>query len=357
MVRASLLALALCLCVRADLTLRVRADGSGDFASVQAALDFSAPGANASLGRLTLLLRGEFRERVYVYSNFSGGVSFLADPAPAAAAVGAAPPAATIIFDVAGSSGAGTFGSFTTTVDCDGFVARGVAFANDARGYNKTAAGQSVALGIHGDRAALLDCALWGGQDTFYGGPRSRVYLGNTFVNGSCDSLFGEGALVAEDAAVAIFDTVTAQKGNGSTAYLFVNSDIVPAGPSITQLGRPWGPLAHTVYKDCYMGAGVAKEGWGDWNKGCTNHSNPHACDGVFYAEYNSTGPGAAPASRVWWSHQLNATEAAGWTREAVLSGWNPLADAAVRAARLHGPAAAWSAKSFARALGADERK
>ena len=351
MVRASLLALALCLCVRADLTLRVRADGSGDFASVQAALDFSAPGANASLGRLTLLLRGEFRERVYVYSNFSGGVSFLADPAPAAAAVGAAPPAATIIFDVAGSSGAGTFGSFTTTVDCDGFVARGVAFANDARGYNKTAAGQSVALGIHGDRAALLDCALWGAQDTWYGGPQSRVYLGNTYVNGSCDSLFGEGALVVEDSAVAISDTVTAQKGNGSTAYLFLDSDIVPAAPN-TELGRPWGLLAHTVYKDCFMGAGIVAEGWGDWNHGCTNHSAPHACDGVFYAEYNSTGPGAAPGKRVWWSHQLNASQAAQWTRTTVLSGWDPLADPAVRAAQLHGRRVgdSWRAKDFARA-------
>ena len=227
--RASLLGLAALACsgslsvARGDLTLRVRADGSGDFASVQAALDSTSPGTNASLGRLTLLLRGVFRERVYVWSNFTAGVSFLADPmSPAAGGAGAgaaaAPPAATIIYDVAGSSGAGTFGSFTATVDCDGFVARGVAFANDARGYNKSAAGQSVALGIHGDRAALLDCALWGGQDTFYGGPRSRVYLGNTFVNGSCASLFGEGALVAEDAAVAIFDTVTAQKGNGSTA-------------------------------------------------------------------------------------------------------------------------------------------
>ena len=327
-----------------DVSLSVRSDGTGDFTSVQAALDSLVPGVNSTLGRVTLHLEGEFRERVYVYSNFSSGgntgVTF----------IGASPSAAMIIYNIAGSSGPGTFGSFTATVDADGFVATGVAFANDADGYNKTAAGQSVALGIHGDRAALLGCALWGGQDTFYGGPQSRVYLGNTYINGSCDSLFGEGALVVEDSVVAIYDTITAQKGNGTTSYLFLDSEVSPGAPG-TELGRPWGPLARTVFKSCRMSENVAPVGWGDWSKGCTNHSHPDACDGIFYGEYNSTGPGANPRDRAWWSRQLNASEAASWTRSSVLSGWDPLADTDVTTALAAHAGRVWRAKELARGL------
>lgn len=233
----------------------------------------------------------------------------------------------------------------TATVDADDFIASNVAFINNADGYKKKEAGQCVALGVTGDRAVLTGVALLGAQDTLYTGA-NRVYLNNTFVNGSCDSLFGEGAMVLEGCAVAIYDTVTAQKGNGTTSYLFQDCDISPT-ESETLLGRPWGPLAHTVYKNCAMSANIAKVGWSDWNRGCTNHSAPHACDGVIYAEFNSTGPGAAPDSRVWWSRQLNASEAAGWTASAVLSGWEPAVDPQVVAAV--SAAIPWSAKAFSR--------
>lgn len=58
--------------------------------------------------------------------------------------------------------------------------------------------------------------------------------------------------------SVGIFDTVTAQRGNGSSAYLFTDCDIAPSEPE-TLLGRPWGPLAHTVYKSCFITANIAK--------------------------------------------------------------------------------------------------
>lgn len=52
---------------------------------------------------------------------------------------------------------------------------------------------------------------------------------------------------------------------------------------------------------------------------------------GLLYAEFNSTGPGANPSRRVWWSKQLGTQEAASWTRESVLRGWDPVADAAAQ--------------------------
>ena len=232
------------------------------------------------------------------------------------------------------------------TVDAADFVGSNVAFINDADGFNKSAAGQSVALGISGDRAALLGVALLGGQDTLYAA-NARVFIANSFINGSCDSIFGMGALYAVDSSIAIFDTVTAQRGNGSTAYLFENCDVSPAAPG-TLLGRPWGLLAKTIFKSCVMSANVAAAGWNDWGHGCTNRSTPQACANVTYAEFNSTGPGGPiPGGRVWWSQQLNASAAALWNMSGVLSGWNPRASAPVSAALRLAPA--WSAKAFLR--------
>lgn len=110
-----------------DVNLRVYSDGSGEFTSIQAALDSLSPGLNASLGRTTLHLLGYFRERVYVYSNFSlggnKGVSFIGD--------GTSPLEALIVYNESGAE-VGTFSSFSVTVDADGFTASNIALANDA---------------------------------------------------------------------------------------------------------------------------------------------------------------------------------------------------------------------------------
>lgn len=57
----------------------------------------------------------------------------------------------------------------------------------------------------------------------------------------------------------------------------------------------------------------------------------PFVSSGLLYAEYNSTGPGADASKRVWWSKQLSPQEAAAWTRESVLRGWDPVSEAVAR--------------------------
>jgi pectinesterase len=294
----------------------VRSDGGGSFTSVQAALDSFPSNDPRKEGLVVLSMEGYFRERVYVYSNFTGGVFFNG--------TGNTPGGAVIVYNVSGSK-VGTFSSWTVKVDANDFTARFVTFVNDANGYNKTVAGQSVALDVEGDRAIVQDCALFGAQDTLYTGA-NRLYARNTYINGSCDSIFGLGSAVFQSCALAIFDTVTAQRGNGSSAYLFLDSDISPSKPG-TLLGRPWGNLSQTVFSSCRLSGNIDSEGWGDWNHGCTNHTSDW-CDKVFYAEYNSTGPGAPSQGggrgRVWWSRQLNASEAGQWTADRVLGGWVP---------------------------------
>ena len=336
--------------IAGDVTLYVRKDGSGNFTSVQAALDHCAPGSNPNLGTVTLHIAGHFFERVNVYSNFSKGVVFIGDGGQStpqqqhgfasslrgaaetafetsvangrSGFAGAADPMANFIeYNVSGNSGPGTFGSWTLKVDAPNVTFVNVAVANSADGYNKRVAGQSVALHLNADRFACWNCSLLGAQDTLYTGSASmRSYFYGSYINGSVDALFGDSATVFEANHIDMSDTITAQRGDGTTAYLIVDSLVT--SPSAVLLGRPWGEQAQVVFKNCYM-RGVDPLGWDDWGHNCTKgHSS--WCDTVFYAEYNSTGPGADPKGRPWWTHQLNATQAAQWTTQRVLKGWAP---------------------------------
>ena len=300
------------------ISLTVHSDGSGNFTSVQAALDSCAPGAHPDLGRVTLLLRGLFFESVEVYSNFSAGVTFIG--------TGEGPLDALIINNRPGTLY--SWLSATVKVDSADFFAHNVAFANNASNYNHTAAGQSLALYLGADRAALDGCALLGGQDTLCAWQRrrgvhlrcrrdgapvlpspspspadtgtGRVWLRGSFVNGSVDSIYGEGSAVLDACNVTITDHVTAQRGNGSTAYLFRNCSVAPAGasrgyggmslcnpsPSLsaamsvraggaqTDLGRPWGPNASVVYKASRGRGGEVGRAGGE----CASHPCLHRC-------------------------------------------------------------------------------
>lgn len=324
--RALALALVPALLARADTALRVFADGGGDFSFVQAALDSVAPRAGTpSLGRLSLLLRGVFRERVVVEANLTGGVDFEPfDAAPAQRPLITYNESGAGGSRCSGSGGPGTFGSYTIQVLADDVRMRGVDVANNACAYDHKVAGQSVALDIRSDRAAFYDVRLFGAQDTLQTG-KGRVYFADAFVNGSCDAIFGEGSAVFERATIRMDFTVTAQRGNGTSAYLFLNSsvDALSGGPASLVLGRPWGPLARTVFSGCALGDGVAPAAWNDWSHNCTSAPTSW-CSQTFYAEYNNSGPGWLPAQRVPWAHILSDEEGARWTVASVLGDWTP---------------------------------
>jgi pectinesterase len=232
----------------------------------------------------------------------------------------------------------------TMLVLSDDFTATNMTIANNACGYNaKGGAGQSDALQAMGDRHLFANCRILGGQDTLLTGAGStRQYFYRSFINGSCDSIYGSSAAVFDQCTITVTDHITAQKPPetaGGPTYLIVNSSLrkpskdefdYPASKGRTELGRPWGDHAHVVYKNVYMDDHIATYGWGDWSHSCSTSgakcsSDPTCwCQNVSYSEYNSTGPGAVPSARVKWSRQLTAAEAAQVTPAAVLRGWTP---------------------------------
>ena len=308
--------------------LRVYSDGSGDYSTITAALASLTP---AATGALTLYLRGRFRERVSLPAAFAYGVTLqgLADPASGARALLAYNVSGSGGSSCSGSGGPGTFGSATLENFAAGLTLADLDVANDACDYNHKAAGQSVALMNHGDRMALFGVRLLGSQDTLYTGEAGgRAYFYDTFVNGTCDALFGSAAAVFEACTIRMDFTVTAQRGDNASALLLLDSsiDALTANGSVL-LGRPWGPQARVVLKGNWLGGGVARAGWDDWGHNCTAAPPPRAatwCADVIFAEYNSSGPGADAHGRVWWSYQLDAAEAGAWSKEGVLRGWAP---------------------------------
>ena len=87
-----------------------------------------------------------------------------------------------------------------------------------------------------------------------------------------------------------------------------------------TYLGRPWRAYSSVTFLNTEMSDVVRPAGWHNWNF-------PDREKTSRYAEFNSTGSGANPRTRVLWSRQLTKAEARSITLQKVLGGtdgWNP---------------------------------
>jgi pectinesterase len=81
-------------------------------------------------------------------------------------------------------------------------------------------------------------------------------------------------------------------------------------------------PYATVVFLNAQIDAPVIPTGWTEWLR-FGKASLPTA----YYAEYESTGPGANPGGRDPHSHQLTAAEAEQWSERRFLAGadgWDP---------------------------------
>ena len=93
----------------------------------------------------------------------------------------------------------------------------------------------------------------------------------------------------------------------------------------MADLGRPWRPYSRVIYINTDLPADLRPEGWNNWN-------NPANEDTAYYAEFNSTGPGANLTARVPWSHQLKPADTKQYLPANLLAGtdhWQPEAEAA----------------------------
>jgi pectin methylesterase-like acyl-CoA thioesterase len=151
-------------------------------------------------------------------------------------------------------------------------------------------------------------------------------------VEGNVDFIFGDGKAVFEGCQIHSNRPrggyITAQGKHypeQDSGFVF-NHCKLTANPDVKNvwLGRPWRPYASVVMLNTEMGDFIEPAGWREWHPGETEHLKT-----VFYAEYNSTGPGGAVDKRDPHTKRLSAPEAAAYETKRFLAGsdgWDPTA-------------------------------
>lgn len=187
--------------------------------------------------------------------------------------------------------------------------------------------GQAVALHVEGDRCSVTACRLLGNQDTLYAATEgSRQYYSDCYIEGTTDFIFGEATAVFQSCTIKSLTNsfITAASTRPGQRFGFVFFDcrlIADTAAKKVFLGRPWRPYAKTVYIRTQMDGHILPVGWDNWR-------NPDNEKTVLYAEYKSSGAGAAPQARAKWSKQLTDKETKEYTLAAIFAGsatWNPL--------------------------------
>jgi len=323
--------------VRVDPSAPTAAPGNEDrtiFPTIQNAMDHHPwPGPG---GRVYIeIAPGTYHERVIITQNHTN-ITLIG--------TGKSPEDVVITNSLNAKTAGGTFFTETVEINGTGFEADNITFENAAGNT-----GQAVAVAVRADRSIFKHCRFLGHQDTLFA-DYGRQYYVDSYIEGGVDFIFGNAAAVFNRSEIHANGAgyLTAQSRtspNQTTGYIILNSKVTssinheaapmdastPGARSTASarntigLGRPWRPYSLVIYINTELPADLNPAGWNNWN-------NPANEKTAYYAESNSTGPGANPSARVPWSHQLTAAEAKRYLPATFLRGtdnWQPEAEAA----------------------------
>lgn len=289
----------------------VAADGSGDFRTVQEAIN-AVPDFRKNT-TIIFIRNGVYKEKL-VLAGSKTRIKFIGESVEK-----------TILTydDYSAKKNSfgeemGTSGSSSFYIYGDEFSAENITFQNSAGPV-----GQAVAVWVAGDKVQFRNCRFLGFQDTLYTyGYKSRQYYKDCYIEGTVDFIFGSSTAVFDGCEIFCKNSgyITAASTHDSTKYGYVFMDCRirgNGGAGSFYLGRPWRPYAKTVFIRCDMSDIIREAGWNNWGK----ESNERT---AYYAEYKNTGAGFKPAKRVPWSHQLSDEEAREYRIKKILDGWLP---------------------------------
>jgi pectin methylesterase-like acyl-CoA thioesterase len=304
-----MLGLALFLCLADKGSFTVAADGSGDFKTVQAAVDAVPPSGG------TISVRpGLYREKLVI------GKAHLQ-----IRGMGSDASKVVLSYDDSAGTAGGTTKSASVTVSGDDFYAENLTIENTfSRTRPLTREGsQAVALRISGDRSVLRNVRFLGYQDTLYAtGKPSRQYFADCYIEGSVDFIFGDARAFFENCeihskahSVVMITAQSKLHADELSGYVFDHCRLT-ADPEarVVYLGRPWRAYSSVVFMNTEMGPFIAPEGWREWE-----HDGKPSLTTAFYAEYKSSGAGENTARR-----QLSDEEVKHFSLTTFFDGWNP---------------------------------
>lgn len=286
----------------------VAQDGSGDFTSIQDAIDAAKAFPPK---RITIFIKnGIYREKVRIPS-WNNTLSLIGEDVEK-----------TIIvwddhFNKMKRGRNSTFFTYTMKVEADDFYAENLTIENAAGPV-----GQAVALHVEGNRCRFKNCKFLGNQDTAYlDGENSNQLFSNCTITGTTDFIFGSATVVFKECTIisksdSYITAASTTKGK-EFGFVFMNCKLQAANHvSRVFLGRPWRPYAKTVFIECELREHIRAEGWEKW-------SNAENAATTFYAEYNNYGAGANTKNLVEWAHLLSKKEAQKYTLEKILGAWS----------------------------------
>ncbi|GCB48078.1 pectinesterase family protein [Streptomyces sp. NL15-2K] len=316
-------------------TLTVAKDGSGQYKTVQAAVN-AVPANNPS--RVVIAVKpGTYRELVKVPSN---------KPHVTIQGTGGSRKDTVIVYNNAagtpkpdGSGNYGTSGSASVAVEADDFQARNLTISNDFdEAANQSLSGhQAVALRTAADKVLLDGVIVTGDQDTLLlntaaNDKLGRVYMTNSYVTGNVDFIFGRATAVIDKSVITLKKRwdgtsagyVTAPSTAANRKGILIANSTVNGDVSSRSfyLGRPWhagGDASldpQTTVRNTNLSAAIKSTPWTDMSGFSWKDDR--------FAEYKNTGPGAGSAGSD--RPHLTDAQASGQEVGDWLGDWTPTA-------------------------------
>lgn len=317
----------------------VAKDGSGDYVSVQAAVDAAPEGRIAPY--LIFVKNGEYEELVKIPAT-----------KPFIHLIGQDKEKTVIKFWINNGGSGDTGWQYSTNnpasqtygyqgvfqVDATDFYTENITFL-DSYGVETQSGPMGLAMRSCNDRQAFNKCKFRSYQDTWFTTTTNvsdRHYVNDCWIEGAVDYFYGAGDIYVENTtfyqARSTGSVVVAPCHKEGTKYGYVIDRCVLDGEgSQHKLGRAWQNEPMTVFLNTTFKTSFAPEGWSEW------HIAPK-----LFAEYNSVDADGNPIDltnrrteykvdgqdeKARRQAVLSAEEAARYTYENVTSGtddWNP---------------------------------
>ena len=311
--------------------VKVAADGSGDFCTVQGALSYVSANVGKDAAVTIEVANGTYREVLFLRNKNNVTIKgasrsgvVIAYPNNDSYETGSG--GSTSSKPSAGRSIGKSGGRSLFLVEsCDNLVLENLTIENT---YSiPSHKGQAEAIYFNSaHRLTVENCSLISWQDTFL--CKGKVWVHNSLIAGHCDYIWGypevclfEDCEIRSRAAGYIVQArvqSTANKG-----FVFLNCRLTAedgVGSGKMYLARSAGQadcIDNVVYVNCSMDAVSRAEGW--LGSPAPNPSAPTATSG--WREYGSTGTGASSARNAY-GRTLTASEAEPYLSKAAVLGW-----------------------------------
>ncbi|KAG8381031.1 hypothetical protein BUALT_Bualt06G0078500 [Buddleja alternifolia] len=271
--------------------IKVRADGSGDFKTINDAVKSISIGNKNRV--IVSIGPGNYTEKIKIerYKDF---ITFYGDPNNMP----------TVVYgDTAAKTG--TMDSATLIVESDYFSAVNLKIKNSApRPDGKTKDPMAAALRISGEFASFYNCKFYGFQDTLCD-DKGKHFFKDCYVEGTVDFVFGSGQSLYLNSEIHVipgdrmtFITAHARtKAEEPNGYVFSHCTVTGSGGT-AYLGRAWFNHSRVVFVNSDLSDVVRPEGW--------FNGDPRHDKNIYFGEYNNKGAGSNLAKRAAFTKKLS---------------------------------------------------